>query len=266
MKNGFRVTGVKKFVMQREVGETCGTPHIQFCIQFRSQKTVTWQPAFDKELGFDPEGPVGNKGLHWEACQSWKNSCTYCSKEDTAVASPVTNMPEYNRVAPMDIFDLSIATPWQKDILALAEADPEPRHIYWVWETTGGVGKTALARHLFIKYMHNVYPVMVCSGKANDIKYSVACMKKEHHKEPRMIIWDLPRTHTTPDWAGVEEVKNGLFCNTKYESGSVLLNVFPHIVIFSNHPPDVLKLSADRWKIVYAGTEPVPSHHPMFLT
>ncbi len=261
MRSAMRVTGVEKFVMQREVGEETHTPHIQFCVRFRSQKTVTWQPAFDKELGF-----VAPSGLHWETCRSWKDSCLYCSKSDTAVGGSLSNMPEYVRVPPMDLFDLSIATQWQKDILALAEADPEPRKIYWVWEPVGKTGKSTLCRHLFIKYMDNVFPVMVCSGKAADIKYAVAAMKKEHHKEPRMIIWDLPRSHTVPDYAGVEEVKNGLFCNTKYESGSVLLNVFPHVVVFSNHAPDPEKLSADRWVVVYAGSSPPPAYHAVFLS
>ncbi len=255
LNKAFVDSGVDKYVYQPEVGAE-GTEHIQMCIRFRSQKTVTWQAAFAATLG---------SAVHWETCRSWKNSCQYCSKEDTAAGGSFSNIPEYVRVPPMDLFDATIATQWQKDVISLCDADPEPRKIYWIWEPEGGVGKSMLARHLIIKYRGSPFPVIMMSGNAGDIKYGVAQMKEKHFKEPRMIIWDLPRSRTVPDYGGLEEVKNGTFFSTKYESGQVLLNVYPHIVVFSNYPPDLAKLSRGRWVVIYAGITPLPSHHPIFL-
>ncbi len=255
MKTALAAVGANKFVWQREEGEE-GTPHIQGCVQFTSQKTSTaWQPRFNSALGAI---------LHYEVCRKWKESCRYCSKEDTAVGGSFSNMPLYVRVPPMDLFDLSVAPQWQKDILDLVTAPPNNRAIYWVWEPVGGVGKTTLARHLAIKYpVSKPKPVLVMSGKAGDMQFALAKLA-EGGIEPRMIIWDLPRSRTVPDFAGLEEIKNGLFFSTKYESGQVLLKVFPHIVVFSNHPPDLERMSADRWVVWYVGP-PLPANHPIFV-
>jgi hypothetical protein len=52
----------------------------------------------------------------------------------------------------------------------------------------------------------------------------------------------------------MENVKDGLFFSTKYESGMVRYNP-PHVIVFANVPPDVTKMSADRWVIKEIGPE-----------
>lgn len=64
------------------------------------------------------------------------------------------------------------------------------------------------------------------------------------------IMFDIPRANRgSISYASLESIKNGLICNTKYETGSKVFNP-PHIIIFANFPPDKAdKLSKDRWKI-----------------
>jgi hypothetical protein len=49
-------------------------------------------------------------------------------------------------------------------------------------------------------------------------------------------------------YSSIECIKNGMITNTKYETGFKVFNP-PHVVVFSNFPPDEEKLSADRWNI-----------------
>ena len=65
------------------------------------------------------------------------------------------------------------------------------------------------------------------------------------------IIWDIPRVNRNAvSYAAIEAIKNGLVCNTKYETGVKVFNP-PHIIIFANFPPDLDEdnLSKDRWMI-----------------
>ena len=46
----------------------------------------------------------------------------------------------------------------------------------------------------------------------------------------------------------IEEIKNGCFASSKYESKMVIMNS-PHILCFANELPDTQKLSRDRWNL-----------------
>lgn len=64
------------------------------------------------------------------------------------------------------------------------------------------------------------------------------------------VMFDIPRANRGAiSYASLESIKNGMVCNTKYETGVKVFNS-PHIVIFANFPPeDEDLLSADRWVI-----------------
>ena len=64
-----------------------------------------------------------------------------------------------------------------------------------------------------------------------------------------IIAIDVPRDNgNNVSYKAIEQIKNGMICNTKYETGMKLFNS-PHLIVFSNFYPDTDKLSADRWKI-----------------
>ena len=48
-------------------------------------------------------------------------------------------------------------------------------------------------------------------------------------------------------YQAIEEVKNGILFNNKYEAKMVVFNN-PHVVVFSNFEPDYKALSSDRIK------------------
>lgn len=86
------------------------------------------------------------------------------------------------------------------------------------------------------------------NGKSADIQCGIAKHINDG-KELKVAIFGYPRTaENFVSYAALEVVKDGIFYNTKYESGMVMYNV-PHVVVLANFPPDQTKLSADRWVI-----------------
>lgn len=135
---------------------------------------------------------------------------------------------------------------WQMDMCDLLAEKVNDRIIYWLWDYKGGSGKTALMRHLACTRDD----VLIVGGRATDMRFAVAGYVEKNHQGPKVIILNLARTvEDFVSYQGIEQVKDALFANTKYESGQVLYNP-PHLVVFANFPPDTSKLSSDRWKIM----------------
>ena len=124
------------------------------------------------------------------------------------------------------------------------EGEPNDRTIYWFWEQTGNVGKTSFAKYTAV---HS--GSLIVSGKGNDMKYGIIKYKEKHGVAPRIVIIDIPRSiKDYVSYSGIEEIKNGLFFCGKYESDMCVFNS-PHVICFSNSPPDTSKFSKDRWCI-----------------
>lgn len=222
---------VPKFVFQEEKGKS-GTPHLQGYIMFASKQ---------RPMSFFKGTNWGTK-VHWEKVKSVISARKYCQKVDTR------NGEVYRRgvkeITPPKTIRFEDFKPWQKDLFDKLSKEPDDRTIHWVCDVSGGAGKSA-----FVKYMCVNEPnkcVMV-GGKASDIKYAIYSMKVK----PSIVFIDLPRSFNKEylSYHGIEEVKNGCFFNTKYESGMCVFDS-PHIVILSNEMPDEYKLTADRWNII----------------
>lgn len=126
---------------------------------------------------------------------------------------------------------------WQQAIINTIQESPHPRTIHWYWEATGGTGKTWMSKYLVA--CHSAFRAE--NGKSNDIKYAYAGEK--------VVVFDFTRSQTEHiNYEIIESIKNGCYFNCKYESG---MRIFPtpHVFCFSNSPPDLSKMSADRWHI-----------------
>lgn len=133
--------------------------------------------------------------------------------------------------------------PWQKRIEELALSEVDDRKVYWFWEGVGNRGKSA-----FVKYMLVKHKVLFCSGgKYSDIMNLVF---NQDMDSCNCVIFDIPRANRgCISYASLESIKNGVVCNTKYETGYKVFNN-PHIIIFANFPPDDDDcLSSNRWVI-----------------
>lgn len=93
--------------------------------------------------------------------------------------------------------------------------------------------------------MANLGAFYCAGGKTADILYGYSGQK--------IVVMDLARdSHDYVNYGALEQLKNGLVYNTKYESGMRMFET-PHVVVFSNFPPDESKISSDRVKLTTLG-------------
>jgi len=211
----------KKYLYGHEVCPTTQNKHLQGFL------------ALKKPMRFTELKLIGSP--RFEACNgSEESNVRYCSKD-------ANDIVKFGFPKPLNL--ISALRPFQADIEQIFFTEPDDRKIHWFWETTGGIGKSA-----FVKYMVVKHGCLFCDGgKKSDL---INLVFNSDMETCRAIIWDLPRcTKGNISYSTLESIKNGLICNTKYETGVKAFNP-PHIFVFANFPPeDQDKLSADRWEI-----------------
>lgn len=222
--------GARQWVVGREVGES-GTPHLQGCVKLLKKKRLS---SLHKKW----------PRVHWEKTRNWSKSVAYCQKEGAAECHGLTSP---SAVAPIPCRDPLLGrTPleWQREVLEIVRSEPDDRTVYWYWEPLGRSGKTTLAKSILLTNRDS----LLLGGKAADCKYAIAQMV-EKKRIPKVILFDIVRScEQYVSYQALEEVKNGMFFSGKYEAGMVLIEC-PHVICFANFPPEIGKLSSDRWVI-----------------
>jgi len=211
----------KYAIIEKEIGEN-GTPHLQGYFEFKTKMRPC--SVFEK-----------CNRIHFEkARESRAINDKYCSKDENIVIS-------IGRPKPIKI--IQTLYPWQKEIEDLILTEPDDRKIYWFYDKKGNMGKSQ-----FIKYCIVKHKVLFCSGgKHSDI---INLVFNQDMDETNCVIFDIPRANEGyVSYSALESIKNGMVCNTKYETGVKIFNS-PHILCFANFPPENQeKLSEDRWVI-----------------
>lgn len=224
-------TSISKVVMQTEVGES-GTPHIQGVIRFAGRV---------RPLSALKQFPAAARA-HWEKTRNWKASVQYCSAIDKRAEGG--ELWTRGEVVPKPIKVIEVLRPWQQLVVDIINEEPDDRKVYWFWEPEGGVGKSALTKYLVVRH-----DALILSGKGADVKHGVVSYKERNNMYPRTVIYDVPRTSLDyVVYSALEEVKNACFFSGKFESNMCVGNC-PHLIVFANAPPDMSKLSMDRWVI-----------------
>ena len=213
----------KKYQIQEETGEN-GTPHLQGVVMFDKEcRSTIWDT---KSLG------------HYEKLKGkFEDAVIYCSKAETRSGR------QFSKGLPKPIKIIENLYDWQQKIEDIYLGEPDDRKIYWFWEINGNIGKSA-----FVKYMVVKHKCLFCDGgKKADL---INLVFNNDMDECKCVIWDLPRsTKGNISYSTLESIKNGMVCNTKYETGVKFFNS-PHIFVFANYPPEKPEeLSADRWVI-----------------
>lgn len=213
-----------KYRFQEEIGEE-GTPHLQGCIQLKKKDRMT---SLKKH----------NDRIHWEKTRNEQAASEYVWKDETHFGR------RWDKGYPRPIKIITELRPWQKMIEDISKGEPDDRTIHWIWETVGSVGKSA-----FTKYMVVKNGAAFCDGGSK--KDLVNLIYNTDMDKCNCVIFDIPRSKKgNISYATLECLKNGLICNTKYETGFKAFNS-PHVFVFANFPPSNLEdLSLDRWHIV----------------
>lgn len=254
----------------KEVGES-GTPHLQGFVSFSKRVYLT-----------DVKKRI-SRTAHFELSRLLHESIEYCKKDGDVTEFGVppigqgkrSDIDDFKHDVKNGLLDLkeirekhsgvyakhksfvleyvvdqtpnpSMATyplhDWQQDLLAKLEAPPDDRTIFFIVDASGNNGKTWFAHWYSSK---NKDCQVMCPGKRADMAYIL-------RTDIRTLILDAPRSKQGEfiQYDFLEDVKNGFVFSSKYESSNKRLkNV--HLVVLMNEPPDLTKLSADRFDITY---------------
>lgn len=102
------------------------------------------------------------------------------------------------------------------------------RKILWVVDQKGNNGKTFLAGYLADKYGARIFE----NGRSSDIKYM--------WNGEDIVIFDLVRScQDHINYEVIEQIKNGRFNSTKYESTEKMIQYGKHVrmIVFTNDEP-----------------------------
>lgn len=226
------------FVAQEEVGEN-GTPHIQGEMEFIAKC---------RPIGLLP------KEVHWELKKA-KDDWHYCQKPDTA--KPGGRVWRHN--VPRPLRPLIRTTEdrlygWQLEYAHKFD-EPAPddnRKIHWVWSEAGARGKSTMCRYFIDRENHGTLCV---GGEVRDIFSGIADWvkpTKDDDDDPKnldLIVINIPRDSLNRvSFKAIESILDGFFYSGKFKSRMVRFNP-PHVIVFANAPPELSRVSADRWVI-----------------
>jgi len=159
----------------------------------------------------------------------------YCKKEGKVC---------FSKGLPLPIKLISPDYYWERKILTIIEQEPDDRTIYWYWGK-GNMGKTSFCKYLTVKH-----GAIALGGKGADMRNGVVEYKKTNGTTPELVLINIPRSFNCEyiSYEGIENIKDMYFYSGKYEGG-MICGANPHVFIFANEPPDIAKLSSDRWII-----------------
>ncbi len=221
-----------KWCFQEEVGEKTQTPHLQGFVRWRTKKRLS---TVCNEF----------KGCHWERMiGTVAQNIAYCTKQATRPENGKRWVHSLRVQSTVRTIVKKDFKKWQTALYELVVGvQPDTRSIHWWYDKAGNSGKTALAKYLAV-----YHGAIVVGGKTSDMKYGI--MKASEKDEVNLVIIDIPRcSQDYVSYKGIEEIKNGMFFNNKYESCMCLFNS-PTVIVFANEEPKYYKLSADRWKVI----------------
>jgi len=148
------------------------------------------------------------------------------------------------------VFASTVLWSWQQRLGEMLQNIPDPRKVYWFWESEGNKGKSFMARYL----ASTQGALILETGRKVDLAHIFVTTIPT----PKIVIFDLSRTaapsedskHSPIDvvYSLMESIKNGYIVSTKYDSKGLSFTV-PHVVVFANFEPDQSKMSLDRWQI-----------------
>jgi len=228
--------GSQQYVFQTE---KVSRLHYQGRFALEDKQTKAWLLLRWVECGWD------KKSLTLSPEANAKGAFSYCTKIASRVDGPWSDKPVPDEYKAKDLECMKVPFKWQQQVIDLIECPPDDRHILWIHEPTGNVGKSKLLKWLKVQKMVTKVPI----GKAGQLR-SAMCKKGPH----RAYVVDLPRMLGSDDtladiFAALEELKNGWVESAFYGKPAEMLFEPPHVIVMSNQKPNLALCSKDRWVV-----------------
>lgn len=214
----------EKWVWSKEVCPTTKKDHWHAYIEYKNARSLM---SIKKEIG-DAKIEKAKGRI--------KQAFDYIVKD----GDYKTNLP-YKKKKPLKLIDKLFE--WQQEVIDICKTEPNDRTVNWYYSLEGSKGKTSLIKYMVIKYN-----ALVIGGKASDIANGLKNYFEANEEYPEVVLMNLTRECKNLSYKGLEQIKDGLVVNTKYECSQHVFNS-PHLFVFSNMLPDKSKLSKDRWNI-----------------
>lgn len=134
---------------------------------------------------------------------------------------------------------------WQKDIWEKLQKKPNDREVIWIRDVIGGAGKSRFTRWM----LANEYAIVFKQFGGTRDSASIVADAVARGWDQKIIICDLSRDFEDRQiYAALESLKDGMVTTTKYVGKTIAFKC-PHVVVFANFWPDVIRMSLDRWSL-----------------
>lgn len=267
LRRQIRITQLRKLLSVRahyEIARGTDTHNLEYCKKQDSEPFIIGLPAIaTTEKGgsskarqaFDIAERVaaGEKITDIASTDETKTSLMIYTSQIKRVADTLREEHSRKKLK-AEMSDVTLRV-FQKNLEIRLCGPVHDRQIMWYWDEHGNTGKT-----WFSKYLVGVLDaVRFENGKSSDIKHA-------YHGES-IVVFDFCRAQQDHiNYEVIESVKNGVIFSGKYESACKIFDV-PHVLCFSNQPPDETKMSTDRWsihEITEEETRPCNSFYSLF--
>lgn len=229
------------WVIGKEVGEKCGTPHLQCYF------------AFKNPTDFNTIKVVAQRAHIEKARGKKEDNLKYCTKEGVYESSGMIKEPTMQDLIKRDMlaeYDDVIWKPWQQNILDIIKLGGSDRKINWVYDPVGNNGKSFLRRYICL-----TNECVLADGKKDNIfnQFKVRCI--DENKRINICVLDIPRQNETfTNYGVIEAILDRHLYSGKYEGGEIFLDRMT-VIVFANFYPKLEQCTSDRWNIIELETD-----------
>lgn len=185
---------------------------------------LAWATEFEESNGRAPESPdiAKHQPSVYLRCPRFARMCQH-------------------RAQPRQL-EFGDAKPWQRELEAALQEEPDDRTVRFIVDVDGGKGKTWFQRWYLTKYPETQ---ILSIGKRDDLAMAV-------NVSCRCFFFNIPRGGLELlQYTILEQLKDKVVFSPKYHSGTKYLHSACHVVVFTNEEPDQTKMSRGRMNITY---------------
>ena len=148
-----------------------------------------------------------------------------------------------------DILDVELRL-WQQDAMKYFES-PTERQVVWIRGNNGNEGKT-----WFQNYVQTFFGYHRVCRLDLRIKHANVCnvLKKRTLGTIDIFLFNDSRSVSGEElnlYRILEDIKDGQATTSKYDNDNIRFKTPNTLMVFSNHYPDLKKLSKDRWVLLH---------------